>query len=101
MPECCFNRFPLDQEGAGSAGCTSHPRLAQNKKRHRYAEAPALPAQWFTAYTWSPRCAGLSGHRRLREGASLIPASGDRDNTTSLVRCAITRQVDAATSIAT
>jgi hypothetical protein len=45
---------------------------------------PALPAQWVTAYTRSPRCTGLFGHRRLAlVTQGLIPASGDRDNTTS------------------
>src|SRR5215475_82899 len=28
-------------------------------------EQPAFPAQWVTAYTWSPRCAQPFGHRRL------------------------------------
>jgi hypothetical protein len=28
--------------------------------------SPAFPAQWITAYTCSPRCAGLFGHRHLR-----------------------------------
>jgi len=45
---------------------------------------PALPAQWVTAYTRSPRCTGRFGHRRLaHRSQGLIPASGDRDNTTS------------------
>ena len=47
-------------------------------------EQPAFPAQWVTAYTWSPRCAQLFGHRRLTfVTQDLIPASGDRDRTTS------------------
>ena len=33
----------------------SHPRLACKRKRHRYAEASALPAQWFYGlYAISP-----------------------------------------------
>ncbi len=37
-----------------------------------------------TAYTWSPRCTGLSGHRRLALVTQcLISASGDRDRTIS------------------
>src|ERR1700751_6120147 len=38
----------------------------------------------FTAYTCSPRCTGLVSHRRLEFiTRNLIPASGDRDRTTS------------------
>jgi hypothetical protein len=49
---------------------------------------PAFPAQWVTAYTWSPRCTGLVSHRRLaKRPARLDPsvgtASGDRDRTIS------------------
>src|SRR5262249_38601998 len=38
----------------------------------------------FTAYTWSPRCTGHYGHRRLAfVTRGLIPASGNRDRTIS------------------
>ena len=38
---------------------------------------PALPAQWATAYTRSPRCAGLSGHRPLKLlGSRVDPSIG-------------------------
>jgi hypothetical protein len=38
-----------------------------------------------TAYTWSPRCAGLVSHRRLRKllPINLTPASGCQDHTIS------------------
>jgi hypothetical protein len=81
-----------EREGAGSTGCWPHPRALRAKKsalcarkQHRAAEQPALPAQWVTAYTCSPRRAGLSGHRRLPRNVArnLIPASGNRDHTIS------------------
>jgi len=38
---------------------------------------PAFPAQRFTAYTWSPRCAGLFSHRRpAKRPARLDPSVG-------------------------
>src|SRR5581483_2529851 len=36
---------------------------------------PAFPAQWVTAYTWSPRCTGLSGHRRLAKRPARLDSS--------------------------
>src|SRR5215475_5554366 len=49
--------------------------------------SPAFPARWFTAYTCSPRCALLFSHRLPGlVTRRLIPASRDRDHTTSLVR---------------
>ena len=45
---------------------------------------PALPAQWATAYTRSPRSAGLVSLRRLKIITSgLTPASGRQDHATS------------------
>jgi len=46
---------------------------------------PAFPAQWFTAYTRSPRCTGLFSHRRLahHQERNLTPASGRQDHATS------------------
>ena len=43
--------------------------------------SPAFPARWFTAYTCSPRCAGLFSHRRARKSSRkrLTSASGGRD----------------------
>jgi len=38
---------------------------------------PAFPARWFTAYTCSPRCAGLVSHRRpAKRLARLDPSVG-------------------------
>jgi hypothetical protein len=78
-------------EGAGNTGCWPHPLVLRAKdcalcarKQHRAAEQPAFPAQWVTAYTCSPRCAGLVSHRRLtHRSQGLIPASGNRDRTIS------------------
>jgi hypothetical protein len=48
---------------------------------------PAFPAQWFTAYTRSPRCPGLIATVVCQSSpANLIPASGDQDHAISLVR---------------
>ena len=70
-------------EGAGSTGCTTHSRLACSKGTPRvHRSSPALPAQWFTAYTWSPRCAMRFSHRRERMAHSLdsgIGESGQHD----------------------
>jgi hypothetical protein len=55
-------------EGAGKAGCRPHPWSACNKKHAAEPQAwpnirPSLRDR-FTAYTYSPRCAGLVSHRR-------------------------------------
>jgi hypothetical protein len=103
-PGLCLDR-PHERkraQGVPDAGRTREPCVQKSvhsahARNHRAAEQPALPAQWVTAYTRSPRCTGLSGHRRLAlVTQGLIPASGDRDNTTSpsasnaLVCCADT-----------
>ena len=55
---------------------------------------PAFPAQWFTAYTRSPRCAGLVSHRRLGIiTQDLMPASGHQDHAISPSASHITRQL--------
>jgi hypothetical protein len=89
MPESCSHHRPSNNEGAGSTGCTLHPRLACKQRTPQVRRSrPALPAQWFTAYTCSPRGTGLDSPRRLagRNPRDLIPASGDQDHTISLVR---------------
>ena len=94
LPGFCVIAHPQTGEGAGNAGCWPHPRGPACKRKCIFAHASNdrfsrinrhSPRNGATAYTWSPRCAGLSGHRRPRErlARSLIPASGDRDNTTS------------------
>jgi len=77
-------------QGVPDAGRTREP-CVQRKVHIAHAsntgsaETTGIPrANGVTAYTRSPRCAGLSGHRRLAfVTRGLIPASGDRDNTTS------------------
>ena len=73
------------------AGRTHGPPATKNAggSHHRQGRSnPAFPARRFTAYTWSPRSAGLVSLRRSRErlARSLTPASGRRDRTISLVR---------------
>ena len=79
-------------EGAGKAGCWPHPWSACNKKaRGRTTgtgRTTGLPcATVLTAYTRSPRCAGLFGHRHLQHrqnvAANLASASGRQDHTIS------------------
>jgi len=48
----------------------------QKEERHRYAETSALPAQWFTAYTRSPRSAGLLASVARRVACKLDPSIG-------------------------
>jgi hypothetical protein len=58
---------------------------------------PASPAQWFTAYTRSPRCAGLSGHRPLKLLSSRVDpsigGSGQRDFAVRIQRARLPRQM--------
>jgi hypothetical protein len=88
-------RGPPKTEGAGNAGCRNAPAALRAKMEEARTQVvtgtpvmPAFPARWFTAYTCSPRCAGLFSHRRARENVSqaLTSASGGRDHTISLVR---------------
>src|SRR5690242_20076486 len=80
-------------QGTPDAGCTREPCVQRKCTLRTQASTgqprqPAFPARWFTAYTWSPRSTGLVSLRRLARSSrtGLIPASGDRDNTISLVR---------------
>src|SRR6185295_4666904 len=93
-PSLASALYPRNQEGAGNAGCWPHPRALRAKGsallRTQAATGqpgqPAFPARWFTAYTWSPRCPALLSHRHpAKRPQNLIPASGDRYNTISLV----------------
>ena len=77
MPGAGRTHGPPATKNAGG----SHNRFSRNN--------PAFPARWFTAYTWSPRSAGLVSLRPpglVTRG--LTPASGRRDRTISLVRAA-------------
>ena len=77
-------------QGMPDAGRTREP-CVQRKVHFAHAsntgqpEQPAFPARWFTAYTWSPRSAGLVSLRRSRErlARSLTPASGCQDHAIS------------------
>jgi hypothetical protein len=91
-PGFCASCLPSSREGAGNAGCWPHPRALRAKKLHFYARKQRQGSRnsrhslrnGFTAYTCSPRCAGLFGHRRpANVPQDLIPASGDRDHTIS------------------
>ncbi len=84
---------PSKSGGRRETGCASRTRGSHaKKKRRRYAETAALPAQWFTAYTHSPRSPGLLASVACRFApADLIPASGNQDHAISLVRRHIAR----------
>jgi hypothetical protein len=86
------------EEGAGKAGCRSHPWIPCNKKHGSRTTGvtgnnPAFPARWVTAYTCSPRrdWALLSPPsqrrlRALREGTPATRASGLHDFAVHLLR---------------
>jgi hypothetical protein len=92
-PEAC-GRFTLlrNEEGAGNAGCRSHPWAPCNKKHGGRTTGTAGAFQHslrdgFTAYFVLSPVTGLFCHRRLsREkvrAKDLAPASGRQDHTTS------------------
>ena len=92
-PELLLLASPSSRGGRRECRVQAAPmaRLQQKSRRQSpqvQPEHPAFPARWFTAYTCSPRCAGLFCHRRLANVSSqdLISASGDQDHTISLVR---------------
>ena len=81
---------PSKEEGAGKTGCTLHPRSRAQRHTRKRARAyrfsggnPAFPAQWFYDLFRALPGDRLSCHRRLRIAASLTPASGCQDHTTS------------------
>ena len=75
MPDAGRTREPCVQKIVHL--CARKQRQVQPEHRHSLRNG-------FTAYTWSPRCAGLVSHRRLaHRSQGLIPASGDRDRTIS------------------
>jgi hypothetical protein len=86
-------RWPSQtEEGAGNAGCWPHPRgLACKRKCTLRTQATQgsrnnrhSPRNGVTAYTRSPRSAGLVSLRRLADRPrNLISASGDQDHATS------------------
>ena len=80
-------------EGAGNAGCSTHPQpraqretstRAKSPRSHRFH--PAFPARMvLTAYSVISPAIGLSCHRHRRKviSANLIPASRHQDHTAS------------------
>ena len=72
-PGLCSFASPGNIEGAGKAGCWSHPRpRVLVEKAHELETTGSTGAirpslhDGVTAYTRSPRCAGLFSHRRRR-----------------------------------
>jgi hypothetical protein len=89
LPGSCQPSPSKRQRVQGAPDAPVAPAASHAKrKRRRYTETSALPAQWFTAYTRSPLCTGLVSHRRPgitacrarqhrhRHTQDLIPASG-------------------------
>ena len=67
-----------------SLACKRTCALCARKQRQGSRNNRRSLRNGLTAYTWSPRCAGLFGHRRLAfVTRGLISASGDRDRTIS------------------
>ena len=101
---CCRELPALQSEGAGKAGCRSHPWVPCNKKHGGRTTGstgitPAFPAQWFTAYFALSPVTGLSCHCRQRDAKhhrqldASVGASGPHDfavrRSGALVRSAI------------
>ena len=91
-PELCMKLSPLDAEGAGKAGCPSHPWPVCIGRKHTVVTTgiagiirPSL-RDGVTAYTRSPWRPGflatIAGVMRSII-ANLTPASGRRDHATS------------------
>jgi hypothetical protein len=84
------NRPPSITRGCGEGRVLVAPMVrVQKKARGRTTgdgpnNRPSLH-DGLTAYTYSPRCAGLVSHRRRRDHrpSNLAPASGRQDHTTS------------------
>jgi hypothetical protein len=84
LPEVCVS-LSLNQEGAGNAGCTLHPRsraqiCAKNthtsiQVQRRRSDIPCAMA--LRLMTRSPRGVGLSCPRRLRIAGSSAPGRAD------------------------
>jgi hypothetical protein len=74
-PDAGRTREPCVQK-KGALRARKKPQGSRNNRRSL--------RNGLTAYTWSPRCAGLVSHRRLAlVTQDLIPASGNRDRTIS------------------
>src|SRR5262249_37742317 len=91
LPEFCENLAALKSEGAGNAGCLSHPQPCGRMKKARKQVTTGTPKQSgipcamvLRLPSCSRRSAGLDSLRPpglMTRG--LIPASGDHDHTTS------------------
>jgi len=93
-PEFCAGLTPIEAEGAGKAGCRSHPQpRAQDKKAHEHShhrftrKSPAFPARMVLRF---PSCSSRGpGFLAPVIGAmqcivaNLTPASGRQNHTTS------------------
>ena len=90
-PEMCSAVRPSAKEGTGKAGHRLIPmaRVQKESTRRSPQDQPDIRPSLrdgLTAYTRSPRCAGLFGHRHLREAelpANLILASEYQDHAIS------------------
>src|SRR5262245_32063321 len=90
-PELCQHFALVKQEGAGKAGHRLMPVAPVREKctgqePQVQPDSTGLPrANGVTAYTYSPRCAGLVSHRRrpAHRPSDLASASGCQDHTTS------------------
>ena len=90
-PESCRIDWPSETRGRreGRVPTDTHgPRATKStRQNHRFSRSsrPSL-RNGFTAYSCSPRCAGLFGHRQPHDAFAsrgLAPASGCQDHTTS------------------
>ena len=86
VPESCFSYHPQKNRGRRECRMQAAPMARLQQKTQAVVttgqpNSPAFPARWFTAYTCSPRCAGLFSHRRARKSSRkrLTSASGGRD----------------------
>jgi hypothetical protein len=109
-PEVCY-RISLalqNREGAGKVGCALHPRSRVQwcrGRRHTSIQVqrrhPTFPAQWFKAYTCSPRRSGFACHRRQRNCFRRLDANPEAVRPTRFRPYALASSVSrAATSTA-
>ena len=84
----------------GAPDAWSHPRLACKTKCHRYAEHRHSLRNGLRLIRGLPGAPGFLATVPPGQARGLIPASGDRDNTTSPSACNITRRLMPPASIA-
>ena len=92
-----MNSDPRKDEGAGNAGCRTHPNvLRANGRKHARKSSQVrrtVRHQWVTAYTRSPRSAGLLASVVGRVTCKLDPSIGGSGPHDFAVRWPITRQL--------